>query len=110
MLILFLFQVGDRQFVTDSGLMVPAISLQLRERLETAMLSHGISRYVPLIGHYRVYMASHWSMFPPAEARDLEAIFRSTLWLKSLSLVKIVFTWPLVGLMIRSFHSLLLVD
>ena len=62
MLILFLFQVGDRQFVTDSGLMVPAISLQLRERLETAMLSHGISRYVPLIGHYRVYMASHWSM------------------------------------------------
>ena len=55
-------QVGDRQFVTDSGLMVPAISLQLRERLETAMLSHGISRYVPLIGHYRVYMASNWSI------------------------------------------------
>ena len=34
-------QVGDRQFVTDSGLVVPAISLKLRERLEAAIKSHG---------------------------------------------------------------------
>ena len=56
-----MFQVGDRQFVTDSGLMVPAISLALRERIEAAMLSHGISRSA-LIGQYLVYKASHWSI------------------------------------------------
>lgn len=34
-------EVGDRQFVTDSGLVVPSISLQLRERLTRAIISHG---------------------------------------------------------------------
>merc|ERR1719342_1255975 len=47
--------------VTDSGLMVPAISLQLRERLETAMLSHGISRerQAEMVGRAATELAIH---------------------------------------------------
>ena len=34
-------EVGDRQFVTDSGLIVPSVSLQLRDRLASTIISHG---------------------------------------------------------------------
>jgi len=54
-------EVGDRQFVTDSGLMVPAISLALRERIEAAMLSHGISRerQAEMLGRAATELAIH---------------------------------------------------
>jgi len=54
-------EVGDRQFVTDSGLVVPAISLKLRERLEAAIKSHGISveRQAELLGRAATELAIH---------------------------------------------------
>ena len=35
-------EVGDKYFVTDSGLVVPRFSLQLRERLQSSVEGHGI--------------------------------------------------------------------
>ena len=54
-------EVGDRQFVTDSGLVVPSISLQLRERLARVIISHGISvdRQAEMIGRAATELAIH---------------------------------------------------
>ena len=33
---------GESEFVTDQGLVVPAVSLQLRERLQAVISNHGM--------------------------------------------------------------------
>ena len=33
---------GEAEFVTDQGLVVPAVSLQLRERLQAVINNHGM--------------------------------------------------------------------
>jgi len=54
-------EVGDRHFVTDSGLVVPSISLQLRERLQSSVQSHGIAmdRLAEIIGRAATELAIH---------------------------------------------------
>jgi len=54
-------EVGDRQFVTDSGLIVPSVSLQLRDRLASTIISHGISieRQAEMIGRATTELAIH---------------------------------------------------
>ena len=50
-------QLGlERQFVTDSGLVVPAVSLQLRGRLAAVSANHGLSpgRQAELMGRAAV--------------------------------------------------------
>ena len=69
--------MGNSNFMTDSNLIVPAISLALRERLETAMLRHGFSRSAPI--------AMHWSKL---------CLFGSTL-VRIRSFKASI--WPLIG-------------
>lgn len=54
-------EVGDKQFVTDAGLVVPAISLALRERLEKKMLDHGlgVERRAEMVGRAATELAIH---------------------------------------------------
>jgi len=54
-------EVGNSNFMTDSNLIVPAISLALRERLETAMLRHGFSRerQAEMMGRATTEIAMH---------------------------------------------------
>jgi len=54
-------EVGDKYFVTDSGLVVPSISLQLRERLQASVESHGIGleRLAEMMGRAATELAIH---------------------------------------------------
>lgn len=54
-------EVGDKYFVTDSGLVVPSISLQLRERLQASVESHGIGmdRLAEMLGRAATELAIH---------------------------------------------------
>jgi len=54
-------EVGDRHFVTDSGLIVPSISLQLRERLQNSVKNHGIGmeRLAEMMGRAATELAIH---------------------------------------------------
>lgn len=54
-------EVGDKYFVTDSGLVVPSISLQLRERLAASVENHGIglARLAEMMGRAATELAIH---------------------------------------------------
>ena len=54
-------EVGDKYFVTDSGLVVPSISLQLRERLQASVESHGIGldKLAEMMGRAATELAIH---------------------------------------------------
>ena len=56
-----MFQVGDRQFVTDAGLIVPSVSLSLRDRLLATLVKHGVSieRQSEIIGRAATELAIH---------------------------------------------------
>ena len=36
-------ETGEGEFLTDQGLVVPAVSLQLRERLQAVIANHGLT-------------------------------------------------------------------